>query len=702
MVATLLVVSLAAAACGGGSGGGATSEPLPEVAVPSPPDPAPQPQGTPEQRAVALAELVDPDNGDPLPGWRTVYDALGVPMIGPDGAPLGVAGEVPLGPEWWRVWSSTRVANPDLGVGIVDLGAVLAPDETGARRDGAAYGAALLDDLRADIESGDEARQLFGQFIRERVRRGPSGVDLVDPAVGAEQVSLDGATLNLVTWVALRGVMETAASAGAGGRAPTAPTAPLSGSAKQNPCAEFGIDFTSDIGKLFASAIKLALAGVTLPGGTTVMQGMIQVVVEDMKGWEDPGVAAKDFHKNVRYAADILSLMMLLMSLRVDATNEEVLERTKTTTDGKKTRTDWRLMADPSETLDGNGPFGCIVNTIAGFAGVKLQMPKSGRIKGAEMVFTGVDGFQGRGERVLFADYGQLKQDTNEHGEVRLDILGRAQKKKLPDDAEQIDEEYSIQVSAQPQEETVGSIGDMFYDSLDFGLKMSAQKLIKPLIDLIRVMHWDFGTYVFPMKDWQSCGPGRAVGTDPSQEVCRASSTISYHWVETYVSTTGLSRKTVDYTITIDAKVDVNEFGIGNDIGSTYRIAGSDIETAPAGNCAGQNYTYSGQGKFLDRPPDFFSFVVYDDGFATLDSSVVATIEGTRDDFGDGGCVSVPYEGFTNVLLHCPLSQDHLVEGSYDESSRTADFSCTDSVSYEDQDIKGTKTVTVTGAITLP
>ena len=42
-----------------------------------PPTAPPLPAGTPKQQAAALADLTDAAKGDPLPGWLTVYDAVG-------------------------------------------------------------------------------------------------------------------------------------------------------------------------------------------------------------------------------------------------------------------------------------------------------------------------------------------------------------------------------------------------------------------------------------------------------------------------------------------------------------------------------------------------------------------------------------------------------------------------------------------------
>jgi hypothetical protein len=704
-VAILVVVGLAAAACGG-SLPGSLPGPLPDVKVPTPPTAAALPDGTPEDQATALAELTDAAKGDPLPGWLTVYDAVGVPVIGQDGRPIGVDGGVPIGPDWWSVWSAVRMANPKLGIGMVDLGVLLVDIDATDRPDGAVLGAALLDDLRADIASGDPARELFGAFIREKVRRGPAGVDLADPAVTAEQVSLDGPTVQLIGWMALRAVLVAAAVPAGGAHsqrapalAPTQTSTPATGL-----CSPDDRKHAQDI---IATAMKQILGGVTIPGVGN-LPGFISSVVGEEQG-ADAAKAANDAYRKVRQFTDILSLLLLLLSIRLDGVIDGKLERTHGTSDGKQKDTDFRLYMDPSDTLDGDKPLGCVLGYLAASFGLKLKLPGKGPVVGAEVVVTGADGFDGHGNRVLFEDYKQLKQDTNSHGEVKIGVLGRRQKTEIPKDAAPIDEEFSMDLAAQPQAETAESLLSLFIDSFNFGLKPLAGSLVKPIIDLAKAIHWDFGEYVFPMTDWESC-EGKASGSF-AQGVCKANTTITYHWTRATQSSGGTSME--DYTVTIDAKLQVDN-GYATDAGSsTFEVTGKWTATKfYATPCQGEvlNETFKGAGKFSDYDqsvggnPLVTLFV--QPGSANLDGTVFATLSGTFvDSNGDGCTTQSDNQPDLPIFLNCPFHDNATsphVDGTYDEKSKVANLACSDSTTQDSGDGTVTDTVEVTGALNLP
>ncbi|MBA3351048.1 MAG: hypothetical protein H0U23_01245, partial [Blastocatellia bacterium] len=67
--------------------------------LPVSPKPVSAMNGTPEEQAVYFADLLtSPDTR--LAGWLGLYDALGIPVIGQDGVPLGSTGDDPIGPRY--------------------------------------------------------------------------------------------------------------------------------------------------------------------------------------------------------------------------------------------------------------------------------------------------------------------------------------------------------------------------------------------------------------------------------------------------------------------------------------------------------------------------------------------------------------------------------------------------------------------------
>ena len=699
-----VVLALVGAACGGGgsSGGAGPAEadlrPLEPVDVPSTPAAAPQPTGTPEARALALADLVDATAADPIPGWLAVYDAIGIPVIGTDGQPVGVADpDVSFGPYWWQVWSVTRLANPSVGIGMVDLSSLIV--ETA---DGEALGEAMLADLRADIESGDPARQLFGLFVRERIRRGPAGVDLAVPDVSLAEVSVDVPLAQLLAWVVLRGLVQDVAErlGEEGGRAPsTLGEVP-------DPCHPV----TSEDGAgLTASVIRSLLGGIMLPNGKSVFSGYIQTLVQSVTGDEDLAKAARQTYGAVRRLFDVLSLLAQLASLKLDAVVDGALQRTDLARgNGQQKTTSWRLYSDPNVGLDGSRPVNCVLTYLALQLGIKMYLPVPGPIKGSEIIFTGMDGFAGRGDRVLFENpEKQLKQDTNAAGEAELGILGRAQKQDLKD-PNPIDTEYSVRAAAQPQEETFSSIASMFTDSFIFGTVPQPATIVRPIIDIIRVMHFDFGEYVFPMKDWEvSCGAEQSGRAPAQEETCKANTTVSYHWLEEVDYAAGGSSR-FEYTFTIGVKLKLEDREWVDD-GSTFQVTGTRTSIHATDSCYDSEAQYTAGGTFIETTDDYLLFSAGDDGSARLEATAVTDITGNtgrRIGTGNGEetiCEPVTFENVIDLAIPCPAADGFALNGTYDEESGVVDLTCSDTVNEilnEGDDYR--HNVDASGSFTLP
>src|SRR5947209_3778836 len=181
----------------------AKQTPLSKVApaLPAPPARISVRKGTPEEQAVYFADLLKAPNTR-LAGWLALYDALGVPVIGQDGAALTNTGDDPIGPRYWNLWYTSGLDQPGRGIPLTDAGRLIAVGTPGV--DGATLGPALINDLRAAMKSSDPQVRLLGMFVRERIKRWPSHLDIQDASVTPEQAIIDLPTIHLIMWIVAR------------------------------------------------------------------------------------------------------------------------------------------------------------------------------------------------------------------------------------------------------------------------------------------------------------------------------------------------------------------------------------------------------------------------------------------------------------------------------------------------------------------
>src|SRR5258706_5215075 len=180
--------------------------------VPPHPKPAIAIKGTPEEQSIYFADLLaSPDTR--LAGWLGLYDALGIPVVGQGGMKLGSTGDDPIGPQYWQIWYASGLDTKGRGIPLRDAGRLIAAGSP--ELDGAAFGAALLNDLRLAIKSSDPQVRLMGMFVRERIKRWPSRLDIQDAAATPEKAIIDLPTLQMIMWIVARGaILQAAASSG--------------------------------------------------------------------------------------------------------------------------------------------------------------------------------------------------------------------------------------------------------------------------------------------------------------------------------------------------------------------------------------------------------------------------------------------------------------------------------------------------------
>jgi hypothetical protein len=418
--------------------------------VPAAPAPLALPSGEPQQQARALADTLE-DPKQRLAAWLRVYEALDVPVYGVAGNGLGAAAPDTPGPYFWTVWVMSGLEKKSTGVRLSDAGSILSLGLVGV--DPKAVGEALLADLRANAKRSGSPARLLAELVRERVRRGRSHVDLLDAKVGTEAV-IDLPTLHLLSWLSFRGALARSHADGKTGslspgplRAPdpdrwrSAPAAELSlipeahAAAGGFNCNELAGD--KDTTKWVKAVLKLAGGGGSIAFEDGAKAGLPKTSELLAKALGASGDTAKKIGTATSYANIVSSalstyLAIHFMALRIDSTPQQ-LERTKQTSDGKQQKHRIQIVTDSEGFPDGKNLLSCLTSFGLNAFGVSFKLPEDGKGLGG----VGVQFKEGTGfDRVLWSHYEQIKQRADDNGFVDLTILGRAQKRSLPESAD--------------------------------------------------------------------------------------------------------------------------------------------------------------------------------------------------------------------------------------------------------------------------
>ncbi len=196
-----------------------------------------------------------------------------------------------------------------------------------------------------------------------------------------------------------------------------------------------------------------------------------------------------------------ISLILQLQAMEIGASMvPEPLERTHSTRDGKEATLGLRLYTNPKGRPDGNELESCMSSYFLNALGVSFAFPTEGDIPGAEIV---VKGGKGIPELVLINE-GTMRFTTDKDGRVSIHLIGKGQKKTIPESAPPVDKEFSIILSAQPEEAGLGSMANIFFGGL--GGLANAPAFLSSLIDVLKTFHYDMGEMVLRVTDWSYTG----------------------------------------------------------------------------------------------------------------------------------------------------------------------------------------------------
>jgi hypothetical protein len=402
------------------------------------------------------------------------------------------------------------------GIPLSDAGKMLGAGI--AALDGATMGPVLLDDLRLAAHSAQPQVRLLGQFVRERLRRWPAHVDLLDPAVKPEQAVIDLPSLQLVAWVIFRTALFQSASVGAvpGGVALAAyalmpPLRPARQERFQVNCASLPGAGT-DAAFWTNWIINKLGGGFQLPGMKEAFPGVVQrLVTRQMagRGQDAAEKAASLTSQGLAWLNLVTAGMSLLMQVAVLEINPrqvpDPMVRTKTTFRGKDGRLELQLYSAPDKIPNGNDLSACLANFALNALGISLSFPPLGPVPKAEMSVEGGLGFP---DLVLFNTEGSnsLRVATGTDGVATYRLFGAPQKRDLPDSAAEVKKEFSVIISAQPEEAGLNSMLNIFFGGLTFGTAPTAPGGLTSFIDILKAFKYDMGEYAFSLTDWRSVG----------------------------------------------------------------------------------------------------------------------------------------------------------------------------------------------------
>ena len=490
---------------------GATSDPgsSPPV-LPVPPEPVAVAAGTVAEQAAALADATEPGSASVLAGWLAAYDALGIPVLTESG-PLGTTGDDPIGPPYWLVWYTSSLATTQAGFRLVDYVRVFGlPDD---EIDGVEAADLLLDDVRAAAANQDPAVALAGQFIAEKIRRGPSRVDPLDTAVDAGQVSIDGATAELLSWFVIRDYVHWLAAGETGGIDVGAPPARLV--ADDFEC---GSGWVSDATRWIGWMLDQPGVG-NVPSIGGLLGDRLKELNQDLRS-KSLAEKADAITTKVNAITALLTLLMQYYTLAITPDLQpSPLERWREASDGDDAKVHWLLHVDLQGLPDGNNLLLCAASYFASTHDVTFSFPRSGKIPGAEILVQGGKGFVGDadGQLLLLPDSapgGRVTTDAN--GRAETLVRGMARPKTLPPSVPEVQKEFSLHVEAQPESIDGDTMVDIFISGFKFGAAPSGAGAWEAAIGLAKVFHWDLGEYVFPLIDYESGSQGFA-GTWPRE-----------------------------------------------------------------------------------------------------------------------------------------------------------------------------------------
>lgn len=469
------------------------------------------PAGTPQEVSRALVRALAEKPGQ-TGLWLGLYQALGIPVFGPDGQSLTQTGDDPVGPPYWVVWLAAGFDRPDRGVTLTDAAKILTVKSDGTYAENP--GPILLGDIQSMPHSSDAQVQLLGEFTRQRIMANSQGKDPLDAAADPDALYIDATTLQLLHWTLNRGLLASLVDM-SGSSTSVSPVAyrtsldhaPLQ--AKPNCSEMFGSeDATTSVNWIlnhYLTGLSMPLVGKDPVSGelrSLGLTGLNETILKSIGATKQEIERLGTAVAYVNAVGTVLSAILEYHSLTIDVDQPGPLVRTKSPNEnGAEQVLTWHLYYDKDKTPDGNDLWNCMSSFMLNTQGISFSFPPVGDIAGAEVEFDAGHNIPGK---VMFNSANtNAKIETGSDGRAELKVIGRAQPRKLPENAHAYNDTFSLQVYAQPEAETGSSLINMFLDSFVAFSAPSIPTALAPLIDLLKTLHYNLGEFEFGLTDWQ-------------------------------------------------------------------------------------------------------------------------------------------------------------------------------------------------------
>ena len=495
-----------------------TTTPIAAVDVPPPPT-VPRFQGDAAAQAAAyITALADPAADRPavvLAGFA----AAGLPVIAEDGTSLTTptaAGTVGL--PWAVVWATAGSSGRQGGVSLAGAGSLLAlMDPLGADAD--VVTGQLLDGLRTALSTDDGADG--PGFVAHVVAAAAAadGLDLADPSVSADQVTVPHPVVTLL----LAGFLHAALTTLQGQADAPDDTAPSGGfRAVQAPAPPAGCDGNDGMDGWLLWTISKVMTGAAMPG-LPQWGGLYEAVVTAavQRGYLVP--QALDVTSVGGKAAGIAGALVNLLLFAAQAGSTTAtgwmdgsgpLVRTKTTTHGSARTVTIQVSTTADATADEIADQNCML-AIASLLG-NNSLRAFGDAANVEIEVSGGAGFANSlaaGNSIVLFGPAQFQpvQTADEHGQITVPVQGRAQRHPVPETALPVERQFSVMVEASLDPITATTIGKQLADSaLCMGTLLGggggmdvATSCTDAVLNAVKQWHWDLGELVFPLTDWE-------------------------------------------------------------------------------------------------------------------------------------------------------------------------------------------------------
>ena len=485
--------------------------------VPPPPLAAPPPpmvlQGTPHEQAVQLADGFERDDELRAAVLLAAFGAAGLAVVDETEHSLTTPAET-VGVSWVFVYNSSTAPSPTARISLAEVARIFAADGIMPALDVAAVGGDLVNGLRAAL-AGDASRPgppMIALLVQEEARRA-RGVDLADPAVTADQISVSIPTATLLV---------SAGVLAATGRHNVSTAPAPAGFASTRVFTEAlppGCATDSD-GQWALWLVSKLSAGADLPGFE--WEGLFGTVITHLESFypegSPPGLAQlkAGFGKLSSIAgfaaAALTALSAIVANLTYSARvtlKPNPLIRTKSSRADGGAGTIVAVVGFDFGKLDPRrlDAVNCLLSALS-VLGNNSTVPVSGPAKGVAVTIDGLEGFGDRliteGSFVLLNT--PLTKDTDDAGMVEFSVVGRHQRVDIPETAAPFDRFFSVAIEGQADPTDVETLTKLFLDSfLCAGAALNGKLItacVDPIADIWRQTKWDLGTWQFRLVDW--------------------------------------------------------------------------------------------------------------------------------------------------------------------------------------------------------